>query len=276
MRTFRVSSDNAIIGTSSNGNLLKWCIKENGRTIYIKTSSINRNSLATKWMYESYSEAICSRLFKELGVDNVVQYYLCKIIIDNSIETIGCYSYSFLKKDEQQLTLAHLNKIGKLSNYVMQGYNGYIQCIKEVESTIGIHYKNEIDKIITLDYIVLNCDRHFGNLGFVYNSNTGMRIQYIFDNGDSLFASKNIDGMNYSRELDTYIKSKPFTHIHDEQIKYTDFNYVRHLKLNITETLKYIDTLENRGLTRDRIRFIKQLLVTRINILKNIDKTSLN
>ena len=127
-------------------------------------------------------------------------------------------------------------------------------CIKEVESIIGIHYKNEIDKIITLDYIVLNCDRHFGNLGFVYNSNTGMRIQYIFDNGDSLFASKNIDGMNYSRELDVYIKSKTFTHIHDEQIKYTDFNYVRHLKLNITETLKYIDTLENKGLGRDRIR----------------------
>ena len=37
MRTFRVNSDSAIIGTSSNGNLLKWCIKENeffsGRTL---------------------------------------------------------------------------------------------------------------------------------------------------------------------------------------------------------------------------------------------------
>ena len=270
MRTFNVNSNNAVISISSNGNLMKWCIEENGKQIFIKSSSIDRQTLQLSWMYESYSEVICSKLFKELGIDNIVQYYLCEIIIDNKIKTIGCYSYSFLKSYEHQVTIVHLIKTGKISNYATLGYNGYTQCIEEIKALTNIDYKNEINKILTLDFLTLNQDRHLGNLGFIYNSKTGnIRIQDIFDNGDSLFSTKRIEEMNYTTDLDEYIRSKPFIHSHYEQLKYTNFEYVKNLNFNIENTLIFIESLNNKGLNMNRIRFIEQLLITRINILKS-------
>ena len=270
MRTFKVNYRDAVCNSSSNGNLLKWEVVENNKHIFIKTSSIDRQSLTLNWMYEAYSEVICSKLFKELGADNVVQYYLCKIIIDNNYETIGCYSYSFLKDNEQQVTLANLNKACRISNYATMNHEGYLRCIDEVSKIAGLNYKTELDKILTLDFIVLNQDRHLGNLGLIYNKATRkLSVQDIFDNGDSLFASKYIEGMQYSTRLDSYLRSKPFNYSHLEQLKYTNFDYVKHLNLDISNTLSFIDTLENKGLNRKRIKFIKDLLITRVNYLKS-------
>ncbi len=271
MKKFKVSSSEAVLSTSSNGNLMKWEVVENNKTIFIKTSSIDRQSLALKWMYEAYSEVICSRLFKELGVENVVQYYLCEIIIDNNIKTIGCYSYSFLKDNEQLVTLAHLNKIGKLANYATLGYDGYERCIRDVTKLTGIDYKTELDKILTLDFIVLNQDRHLGNIGLIYNrASKKIKSQYIFDNGDSLFATKYIDDMQYVSGLDSYLRAKPFNISHLEQLKYTKLDGLKHMNLDISNTLKFIDTLEDKGLPKGRIKFIKSLLMTRINYLKSL------
>lgn len=268
MKTFNLSIKDALISSSSMGNLLKWKININGKDIFVKTSTYTNVNFTDMWMYESYSEVIACRLFKELGIDNVVQYYLCKINLDNGLKTIGCYSYTFLNKNEKYISLAHLNKIDKIKNYMLEGYSGYIQCIKDINGLIGIEYKSEIDKIITLDYLILNEDRHTGNFGFIYNMDTReFRIAPIFDNGNSLFSLKHIEGMSYNKELDRYLKSKPFYINFDTQLEMIGNPYK--LNMNIINIYNYVDKLKDYGLNTERIHFIKDLIHTRLEILKN-------
>jgi hypothetical protein len=261
MRQFNLSIGNALQVDSSMGNLLKWHIKTETEDLYIKTSTYNKyNNI---WLYESFSELIASRLFKEMGVNNVTMYYPCEINLDNGIKTIGCYSHSFLKDNEKYISLAHLNKNSIISNYMMAGYNGYCQCIEEIYKTLNIEYKNELDKILELDYITMNEDRHTGNLGFIVDMTTNKwRLANIFDNGNSLFSLKDVSEFNYSHQLDEYVKSKPFYWQHSQQLgminNKLNFNY------NIQSTLDYLDSLVKFGLDKHRISFIKQLIITRI------------
>jgi hypothetical protein len=261
MKQFNLNINSALKADSSMGSLLKWHLKTEKEDLYIKTSTYN--SYANMWLYESYSELIVSRLFKEMGVTNVVMYYPCIINLDNGMTTFGCYSKSFLKENEKYISLAHLNKNNIISNYMTEGYKGYCQCIKEINSALNMNYKDELDKIIELDYITMNEDRHTGNLGFVVNMNTGKwRIADIFDNGSSLFSIKDVSQFEYSHQLDIYVKSKPFYYQHSQQLDMIDnrlnFNY------NITKTLSYIDSLQKLGLDSHRVTFIKQLITTRI------------
>ena len=264
MREFYLSINKALLVDSSMGNLLKWVVQDNGTTLFIKTSTYTEANFKPMWMYESYSEVIVSKLARELGIDNILQYYLCKIHLDNGLSTIGCYSYSFLKQTEKTVTLAHLNKLGKLQNYMFEGYNGYINCISDIEKLTGIDYKDELDKIITLDYIILNEDRHTGNFGFVMDiPNKKVKIAPIFDNGNSLFSLKHVEGMNYSKSLEKYARSKPFYHRHVQQLEMIRKPYK--LNTNIVETYEYIDNLIDYGLSNERAEFIKQMLRERLN-----------
>lgn len=266
MREFNLKIENALKVDSSAGNLLKWCIKDsNNNTLYIKTSTFNEyNSI---WLYESYSELIVCRLLKDLGITNVVMYYPCKINLNNGVSTFGCYSKSFLGNNEKYISIANLVKTGKvIDTYSFEGYEGYERCIKDIGTVCGIDYRNELDKIIEVDYLTLNCDRHLGNLGFIYNYRTAkFNIAPIFDNGNALFSLKDISEMDYSTALDSYVTSKPFYNRHEMQVRMIsekiDFRY------NIDKTLKYIDSLKSLGLDKHRAEFIKQLLKIRLKML---------
>lgn len=264
IKEFHLKIGDALKVDSSAGNLLKWKQINSGEELFIKTSSYN--SYNDIWLYESYSEVIVCRLLKYLGIQNILMYYPCRIYLDNGDITIGCYSTSFLKNDEKFISLANLQKAGKLDNYAFCEYDGYKKFIADIDNLLGINYKPEINKILAMDYITMNEDRHFGNIGFVYNILTGkMRKSPIFDNGNSLFSLKNIDELNYSHELDTYVKSKPFNYNHHNQLYYTGKLY---MNLNVQEakskTWYYIDKLKTIGLEEHRAEFIKQLISIRI------------
>ena len=265
IRTFNLKISEAIKADSSAGNLLKWVININGRSLFIKTSTYNEyNNI---WLYESYSEIIVCRLLKELGIDNIVMYYPCKINLDNGAVVLGCYSYSFLKENETFISIAKLHKLGKIDNYMFEGVQGYNQCIKDTKQLLNIDYKMELDKIITVDWLILNGDRHTGNFGFVYNYFTNnWKIAPIFDNGNSLFSLKNIEEISYDKSLDSYITSKPFYYKHDLQLQMIGKNYT--ITKNINKTLQYLDKLEELGLSKHRINFIKQMLMYRLKELK--------
>jgi hypothetical protein len=221
MRQFNLNIDSALKADSSMGSLLKWHIVNNKENLFIKTSTFN--SYNNIWLYESYSELIASRLFREMGVDNATLYYPCIINLDNGIKTFGCYSHSFLKDNEKYISLAHLHKNRVISNYMMQGYDGYKQCIVETNNILKIDYKDELDKILELDYITMNTDRHTGNLGFIVNMSTGkIRIANIFDNGNSLFSFKDVSQLEHNHNLDMYINSKPFYSLHSQQLSMID------------------------------------------------------
>jgi hypothetical protein len=265
IKTFNLKISEAMKADSSAGNLLKWTLSINGKQVFIKTSTYNEyNNI---WLYESYSEIIVCRLLKELGIKNVVMYYPCKIRLDNGTVTFGCYSYSFLKENETFISMAKLHKIGKIDNYMFEGIQGYIQCIKDIKQLLNIDYKMELDKIITVDWLILNGDRHTGNFGFIYNYSTNSwKIAPIFDNGNSLFSLKNIEEFEYDKSLDNFVSSKPFYYKHDLQLQMIGTNYK--INKSVNKTLQYLDKLERLGLSKHRINFIKQMILFRLKELE--------
>lgn len=77
-----------------------------------------------------------------------------------------------------------------------------------------------IGKMLLLDALILNEDRHFNNICFVIESNGSLRLTPIFDNGGALLS----DTRDYPLITQDFInirnvKSKPFSTRFSNQIK---------------------------------------------------------
>ncbi|MDE7188186.1 MAG: hypothetical protein K2O13_11870 [Lachnospiraceae bacterium] len=61
--------------------------------------------------------------------------------------------------------------------------------VEFAESLTGINIREYLGKLMTLDMLIVNVDRHFNNIGIIANSIAGQyRPAPIFDNGNSLLS----------------------------------------------------------------------------------------
>lgn len=162
----------------SNGEQDKrWCIKR-GKRILIK---YGRPPYFEQPFNEMLSTEICRRLniphvkyeFIIKNKKNPVIYSSCECFIDENTEFIpaGFIQY-VLKRDKKTSTFDHL-----------------INCCKALEMSDIEGIKSFLYKMIFIDYIVGNVDRHFGNFGFIRNAET---LQWlgpapVFDTGNAMF-----------------------------------------------------------------------------------------
>lgn len=144
--------------------------------------------------YEGLSEYLVSKLLECTNQKNYVTYEQCQINGKS-----GCRSLNFLKKDESFISFHRLYDIyhgGNLSETVitMNSAGERIRFVKEfVESVTEFDISPYLSKVLTLDMITLNNDRHFNNLGLIINSqNNTCKEAPIFDNGASLCSNFNI------------------------------------------------------------------------------------
>ena len=163
---------------------------------------------------EPYNEVIASIICDRLGIDHI-PYYL--IVQDD-------YPYSvcenFVTKDTELVSAWSIYQTVKKPNHISV-YQHYLDCCV----ALGIpNMVDALNKMIVLDYIIGNEDRHLNNLGVLRNAET---LEYIgpapiFDNGTSLWFDKPIAMIKKGDK----IKSKPFKNSHDEQIKLvTSFDF---------------------------------------------------
>ena len=91
--------------------------------------------------------------------------------------------------------------------------------------------RESLDKMLTVDYLIVNNDRHFNNFGAVRNAQTLEWVMPapLFDNGSSFWYNQ--DAANIPK-IDKS-KSQPFLDTHEEQIKLVkDFSW-----LNFTDLI---------------------------------------
>jgi hypothetical protein len=159
---------------SSDGNLRKrWDIGKDGNRILVKTGK-------GPYMQEPVNEVIASLLCEYLEIPHV-KYSLdweegepvskCANMTDTDHEFVEAirvyYSREPLYFDNNK-------------------YRHYCDCAQR----LGVKGNTEIlDRMIVLDYIILNHDRHFKNFGILRNSQTlgSITAAPIFDSGSSLF-----------------------------------------------------------------------------------------
>lgn len=141
------------------------------------------------------------------GQEGMIEYLVSGILQYSSLRTdeyvkyefgtinhqLGCRSKNFLKKDSVFITFQRLHK-----NVTGKGMNEAVNQIDSLDKKVdyvitfiknvcGIDVTKYLQKTFTLDYLILNEDRHFNNLGLIMRSDETYYTAPIFDNGKSLF-----------------------------------------------------------------------------------------
>ena len=127
------------------------------------------------------------------------------------------YPYSvcedFITPDTELVTAWHIMQTQPKPNHVSV-YQHYLNCC-EAFGIPGV--KDSLDRMLVLDYLIANEDRHLNNFGAVRNACTleWLGCAPIYDSGTSLWFDKPWTMINAGAKA----SSKPFKTTHDEQIK---------------------------------------------------------
>lgn len=135
----------------------------------------------------------------EYLVSGILQFSdLCKkeyVVYDMGFinDKKGCRSRNFLEENQVFITFNRLHKntngvgmneaVNRLTK--LQDKTDYV--VKYINEVCNIDITDYLKKIFTLDYIILNEDRHFNNLGVIFDGDGLYHPAPIFDNGKSLF-----------------------------------------------------------------------------------------
>lgn len=160
------------------GTFLKSQSNLDGNKKYYKLS--NYDSAKGVIGHECINEIIVDRLLSILGVDHL-HYEL----IDADIEIEGkiyhtflCESEDFKQKGESKIALDDYYRVN-----AQKGESHYDFCIRN-------GWKDYIESMIAVDFIILNRDRHGANIEVLRNARMhSLRIAPLFDHGLSLMYS---------------------------------------------------------------------------------------
>lgn len=200
---------------SSKGNQLKW--ENNG--VWYKADYAG---------YEGLSEYTVSNLLKHssLNEDEYINYELEEIKYRNTVYT-GAKSRDLKTDDWQIITLERLFKqhFGESLHRALWGIQEVRERLNflcaETERITGLKdFGPYLSKLITIDALFLNEDRHTHNIAVLMNEKEEYKLCPIFDNGASLLSDTTMD-YPLTEDLDDLIASvnaKTVSDSFDEQL----------------------------------------------------------
>ena len=164
------------------GNFLKASSNLGGVKRYYKLSNFDPDEGVIG--HECVNEIIVDRLLTVLGVEHL-SYELINADIeidDKRYATYLCASEDFKQRGESKAALDDFYRINAAS-----GESRYDFCVRQ-------GWQEYIDRMIVLDYIILNRDRHGANIEVLRNARAHtLRIAPLFDHGLSLLFSCRTD-----------------------------------------------------------------------------------
>jgi hypothetical protein len=242
---------------SSNGRLIKFWIINNGNRELCKAGSGDLKQ-------EPFNEVIASQISDRLKIDHVnyelikhddVYYCKCGCMIDKNLEFVNAFIVSL-----------EIENTG-------DKYNDYLGAC----SKMGINNaREEVDKMIVIDYLIRNTDRHVGNFGVLRNSETlkWEKIAPIFDNGNSLWY--NAQGIQFIN-ADSKSECRSFTGENEKNILLVgDIGWYNKNKLNdvdkvISDILKNNKYIENERIDKIIGEFKKRVNNLDIALNRNVE-----
>lgn len=204
---------------TTDGALPKRWIIENEKRYLIKGTE-------SAFQQEPFNEYITHVLCTTLGINNVsyqvlqsnnnegeVQYLSkCENFTSENIEFVPAY---FIKE-----TLKQKNN--------ESDYQHFLRCCDVLGAT---NIENDLNKMLFVDFIMANIDRHYRNFGLLRNSETleWIGLAPVFDTERSMFLNKSIPKINYDA---INIDSKPFKDNQAAQYNLLKNDVLKLLKFN--------------------------------------------
>ena len=243
---------------SSKGNQLKW---ENAGIWY----------KADYTGYEGLAEYMISHLLikSTLKPEEFVRYDLEEIKYKRQVYQ-GVKSRTFLSEDWQIITLERLfqKMYGNSLNQMLWKMDDAEQRLRfleeQVERMTGLRgFGIYLNKLLTIDAIFLNEDRHTHNIAVLMNGAGMFKYCPIFDNGLSLLSDLN----DYPLTDDLYtcierVQAKPFDSDHVEQVTAAEQLYGRQLTFHIPhEELRAELELLTETYSPDKLQRVERVLL---------------
>ena len=212
---------------TSDGTLKKRWKIINGARCLIKGGS-------NPFHQQPFNEVISADIMERLGISHVpytlawnqgVPYSVCEDFVTENTELIPAWRIVQTQK-----------KSNSVSTYLH-----FVNCCEALGIERVVSF---LDRMMVLDYIIANEDRHLNNFGLLRDAKTLEWIGFapIYDSGSSL----GYDKMPAQIRSGKGIKCKPFRSHHEEQLKLvTDFSWIDF------DSLKDVDRLIANTLSSD-------------------------
>lgn len=193
---------------TSDGNLKKRWKIINGKRCLIKGGS-------NPFRQQPFNEVIASEIMERLDIPHVpytvmwnkgAPYSVCEDFITENIELVPAWRILKTQKKDNSTSV----------------YQHFINCCNTLGIKDAVPY---LDRMIVLDYIIANEDRHFNNFGVIRHAETLEWLGFapIYDSGSSLGYDKMPAQMRSEKE----VVCKPFKNHHSEQLKLvSDFSWI--------------------------------------------------
>lgn len=237
---------------TSDGNLKKrWKIID-GKRCLVKGGS-------NPFRQQPFNEVIATEVMKRLEIPHVpytvmwnqdAPYCVCEDFVDKNTELIPAWRIIQTQKKDNRISV----------------YQHFVNCCNALGISGVVPF---LDRMIVLDYIISNEDRHLNNFGAIRNAETleWIGMAPIFDSGSSLGYDKLAAQIRSERD----VTCKPFKKHHEEQLKlvssfeWIDFEKLSDVKEMIVKILsaedvhEYIDEARTKAIADSVERRIRQL-----------------
>lgn len=209
---------------------------------------------------EPYNEVLATTLMNRLDI-SCVQYSL---IMKNSYPYSICED--FITKDTELISAQHfMDGHKKPNNFSV--YQHFVKCCEKVGIKAAVDF---LDRMLTVDFLIANEDRHFNNFGLIRDAES---LEYIgmapiYDNGTSLwYKTPN----HMIRPSAPKLPSKPFKSAHAEQIKLvSSFAWLDHTRLKGLDEEYYEILKESPFIDEARRGILCAALKTRVELITEI------
>lgn len=237
--------------STSKGMLYKCLDSVDGKKVFIKTGTKLRNKFS---VLEPVSEVISSEIISKFNID-CAKNKLSKIVLPNiNEEVLVSISEDFVKDNEEMMSIRSI--LGNASRENL--YDKVVALIPNL--------KIDIDRMIVMDFLINNIDRHLRNFSIINEDGRGVKFAPLYDHGLSLYA----DIQDYELEQDDketwemIDECKPFAESHYKQLDL--IGEVNLPKVKLDEILEIVDKYRE-YLSDYRVECIKYLLETRYKYL---------
>lgn len=185
---------------TSDGNLKKRWKIINGKRCLVKGGS-------NPFRQQPFNEVIASGIMELLAIPHVsyfvtwnkgAPYSICEDFVTRDTELVSAHRIMKSRKKSSSDSL----------------YTHFVQSCTALGIKDAVPF---LDRMITMDYIIANEDRHFNNFGALRNADTleWLGMAPIYDSGSSLGYDKLVSQMRSERD----VICKPFKDRHAEQLR---------------------------------------------------------
>lgn len=234
---------------SSNGWLKKKWTIINGERYLAKAGSV-------PLLQQPYNEVAASQIMQLLGIEHV-EY---RLVIEEDRPLCLCKNFV---DTETEFVPANLirNVLPKSKND--NEYTHFLKCAENLQISNAKEY---INSLMTIDFLIENTDRHYGNFGFIRNVNTLKFVGAapVFDSGTSFWC----EALN--SEIGSWQKVMPFKETHKEQIRLVDSFDINPNELEkVSEIVKTVLS-SSPYLDKERVEKVTVAVENRARVLGNI------